>query len=130
MRLADGLRKHGFRAWYSQELTHGHLHLLLLLLSAIGLFSTIELLGRRAPLADKLGSGALLLACIGLALWALRRYLAVLMRAEAIANQAVCRNCQAYGRLALVKEHLSAGQVTVSCRRCHHEWQITDLDAG
>ena len=33
MRLADGLRRHGFRTWYTRELTQGHLHLLLLLLN-------------------------------------------------------------------------------------------------
>jgi hypothetical protein len=42
MRLVDGLRKHGFRKWYRNELTRSHLGLLLLVLSAVGLLAWLR----------------------------------------------------------------------------------------
>ncbi|NJS36085.1 MAG: hypothetical protein HC765_06035 [Brachymonas sp.] len=67
---------------------------------------------------------AAILICGGVGLWALRRYLALLMNAENIANQANCPNCAAYGLFTLLSED-SAGQRThVRCRKCSHEWTI------
>jgi Zn ribbon nucleic-acid-binding protein len=128
MRLDDGIRRHGFRDWYSRELTQAHLRLLLLLFSAIGLFATLELLGRQAPLGQHLLNTVLLLVCLGVGMWSLRRYLFLMMRAEGIARQAVCPNCQAYGRLKLSEEAADGdGPVTVACRKCAHPWQISDV---
>ena len=128
MRLDDGIRRHGFRDWYSRELTQAHLRLLLLLFSAIGLFAVLELLGREAPLSQHLLNTALLLVCLGMGVWSLRCYLFLMMRAEGIARQAVCPNCKAYGRLKLSDEKGDdEGRLTVACRKCAHPWQISDL---
>jgi hypothetical protein len=128
MKLTDGIRRHGFMDWYSRELTQAHLRLLLLLFSAIGLFAALELLGRQAPMQQHLLNTALLLICLGVGIWSLRRYLFLMMRAEGIARQAVCPNCQAYGRLRLAEGDAgSEDRVTVSCRKCAHPWQISDL---
>jgi hypothetical protein len=129
MRLDDGIRRHGFLNWYTRELTQAHLRLLLLLLSAIGLFAALELLGRKAPLSQHLLNTALLLVCLGVAIWSLRRYLFLMMRAEGIARQAVCPNCRAYGKLKLSKQANSDGRVTVACRKCAQAWEIDDLGA-
>ncbi|HEX2540175.1 MAG TPA: hypothetical protein VHM00_03730 [Caldimonas sp.] len=128
MRLDDGIRKHGFRDWYSRELTQAHLRLLLLLFSAIGLFAALELLGRQAPLSQHLLNTVLLVVCLAVGVGSLRRYLFLMMRAEGIARQAVCPNCNAYGRLKLSDEKADPeGRVTVACRKCAHPWQISDL---
>src|SRR6187200_1897554 len=66
MRLADGIRKHGFQKWYSRELTRSHLGLLLLLLCTLALFSILELLTRRAPMLQQLGNVGLLAVCVGI----------------------------------------------------------------
>ncbi len=129
MKLDDGIRRHGFLDWYSRELTQAHLRLLLLLFSAIGLFASLELLGRQAPLSQHLLNTVLLLICLGVGIWSLRRYLFLMMRAEGIARQAVCANCQAYGRLKLSEQAGRDGRVTVACRKCAHAWQIADLGA-
>ena len=129
MRLADGIQRHGFRRWYSRELTQGHLNLLLLLLATLGLFASVELLGRDATWGQRLGNGVLLLVCFGIAVWSLRRYLFLMMRAEGIARQAVCPNCRAYGKLKLSKQANSDGRVTVACRKCAQAWEIDDLGA-
>lgn len=127
MRLADGIRKHGYRGWYSRELTQAHLRLVLLLLCAVGLFASVELLGREASLRVHLGNAVLLLVCGVVGLWALRRYVFVLMRAEGVARQAVCPGCGTYGRLQLRDAVVRGDRVAVSCRKCAHEWQIWDV---
>ena len=129
MKLDDGIRRFGFLTWYSRELTQAHLRLVLLLFSAIGLFAALELLGREAPLAQHVLNTVLFLVCLGIGLWSLRRYLYLMMRAEGIARQAVCGNCNAYGKLKLSPPEACGGKVTVACRRCAHAWQISDLGA-
>ena len=130
MRLDDGIRKHGFRKWYSRELTRAHLQLLILLLSTIGLFAAVELISRPAPTSDRLGNLLLLLVCLGLALWSLRRYLFLFKRAEGIAGQAVCPSCRAYGRLQVQDSLADGEQVSVSCLKCAKQWQICDFASG
>ncbi len=127
MRLDDGIRRHGFRQWYSRELTRAHLQLLLLLLSAIGAFATVELVSRPALTPERLGNLFLLIACLGLGIRFLRRYFFLLMRAEGVASQAICPGCRTYGHLDLQHPADGAGLVTVSCRKCERPWKICDL---
>ena len=130
MRLADGIRKHGFRKWYERELTQSHVRLFLLLLCTIGLLSSFELFSSKRPLADQLDNIVVLLLCTGIGIWALRRYLYLLMHAEAIASQAVCPACESYGRLQLVQDDERNERVKVQCRGCAHEWHIQDSGPG
>jgi hypothetical protein len=126
MRLADGIQKHGFRKWCERELTQGHVHLLLLLLCVIGLLAALELFSRAAPLADRLGNPVSLLLGAGIGVWALPRYLFMLLHAEGIANQAVCTECRTDGRFMLLRDDRTKHQVTVRCRRGSHDWPIDD----
>ena len=130
MRLADGIRKHGFRKWYERELTQSHVRLFLLLLCTIGLLSSFELFSGQRPLADQFDNIVALLLCAGIGVWALRRYLYLLMHAEAIASQAVCPACESYGRLQLVQDDEPNERVKVKCRGCAHEWHIQDSGPG
>jgi predicted Zn finger-like uncharacterized protein len=124
MGLAEGIRKHGFRKWYERELISSHAHLLLTLFCAVGLFATFELYSRSAAPSEQLTDfGAVLLFSV-VGVWSLRRYLYLLMHAEATAHQAVCPQCKTYGRFALVREDESQHAVRVRCRRCEHEWPI------
>ena len=102
MTLAEGIRRRGFRKWYERELLVGHSHLALLLFCALGLMMALEAAFRFRTLADQLIDGVAVLVCAGAGVWALRRYLFLLMRAESLANQADCPGCGAYGRLDLV----------------------------
>ena len=127
MKLEDGIRKHGFRRWYSRELTQAHLQLLLFLFCAIGLFAGLELLSRPLSWSERWGNAVLVLICLGVGLWSLRRYLFLMMRAEGIAAQAVCPHCQAYGLLRIADRASGSEPVPVSCRKCATTWQISDL---
>jgi hypothetical protein len=122
--LADGIRRHGFRKWYERELIASHAHLVLTFLCVIGLFAAFEVFDRRASLADRLTDVAAILLCAVIGLWALRRYLFLLLHAESTANQAVCPVCQSYGRFDVAAEPREATPVTVRCRKCSHRWPI------
>jgi hypothetical protein len=126
VRLVDGIRTVGFRKWYRRELTRSHLSLLMLLLCAIGALVTLELVGRQAPMSDRIGSLVLLLACAGMGAVALRRYLFLLMRAEQAARQAVCPECATYGRIDLAERDPQPPLMDVRCRSCRHVWRMSD----
>jgi hypothetical protein len=126
VRLVDGIRTVGFRKWYRRELTRSHLSLVLLLLCAIGALVTLELVGRQAPMSDRIGSLVLLLACAGMGAVALRRYLYLLMRAEQAAREAVCPNCATYGMLDLAEARSQPLHMDVRCRSCRHVWSMSD----
>jgi predicted Zn finger-like uncharacterized protein len=124
MGLAEGIRKHGFRKWYERELMQSHLHMLLLLFCAIGLLGAFEVFSRSATVADQLSVALSVLLCIGIGMWSMRRYLYLLLHAERVANQAVCAQCQTYGRLAVLHVDSPANTVGVRCKHCGHEWPI------
>jgi hypothetical protein len=122
MGLAEGIRKVGFRKWYERELLAGHAHLVLLLMCVLGVMMALEASTRFVSAADQVIDFVSVVLCAGAGLWALRRYLALLARAEAIAHQADCPACRAYGRLECTGE--SADEVQVRCRSCAHGWTI------
>ena len=124
MHLAEGIRKHGFRKWYERELLQSHAHLALTFVCGIGVAASMELAFKSRGLSDGLPDWAAVALCASVGIWALRRYLYLLSHAEAVANQADCPHCKAYGRLTLVKGDAGGDRVRVGCRRCGHEWHI------
>jgi hypothetical protein len=121
--LADGIRKVGFRKWYERELMSSHAHMLLALLCTIALMAILELF-QGGSVAEKLLNVGLFMLSAAVGLWALRRYLYLLAHAEAVADQANCPHCAAYGRLDVVEEDRRNGQALVKCRKCGHEWTL------
>jgi hypothetical protein len=124
MRLAEGIRKHGFRKWYERELLACHAHLMLVFVCMVGIFVAIDATSRFRSWADQLADGVSLLLCAGVGLWALRRYLSLLLHAETAAKQADCAGCKTYGRVDLVQSDASGDCVQVRCRKCGHAWRI------
>jgi predicted Zn finger-like uncharacterized protein len=124
MKLAEGIRRHGFRKWYERELLQSHAHLVLVFLCLVGVFAAFEAMTEVGTLADKALDVATLLASVGAGLWALRRYLFLLSHAEAVAHQADCPQCRAYGRLELLQSDAGGDTVQVRCRGCGHVWRI------
>jgi hypothetical protein len=134
MQLANGIRRHGFKKWYERELLRGHAHLVVVIFCCLGLMMALEGATRFRSTADQLFDLMAVVVCTGAGLWALRRYLTLLLRAESIAHQADCPHCKAYGRLELAASPslasaaqtsaTQAQQVAVRCRACGHEWPI------
>ncbi len=122
MKLVEGIRKHGFRKWYERELMHSHGYLVLAFISAIGLMAAFEGLFEFHTLADKLMDVASIALCGLVGIWALRRYLYLLMHAEAAAQQAECPGCGTYARFIVV--HAREAQAQVRCKQCEHVWPI------
>lgn len=127
MAIPASIQRRGFRKWYERELLIGHSHLVLLLLSVVTIFGAMEAFA--SPDGAKALMGTCLLVACAIGLWALRRYLFLLTRAEFIANQAVCGQCQAYGRWAVESsrepDEAGAGShMVVCCQRCGGRWRI------
>lgn len=121
--LGEGLRRFGFRDWYERELLSSHAHLILLLLSFVGMLGSIEAFAGASP-AAKVLDVLLFIASTAIGLWALRRYIYLLLHAEAVANQANCPACGTYARFVLRSEDRETGRLDVRCRACNCEWHI------
>ena len=124
MGLAEGIRKRGFRKWYERELIQSHAHLVLTCFCAIGLLAAFEVHSRSAPWSDQLTDAGAIVLFAFVGGWALRRYLYLLTHAEAVANQAVCPQCQTYARFSVTEDDRVHQLLTVRCRKCEHEWAI------
>jgi len=120
-RLAEGVRRVGFRKWYERELLSSHAHMVLTLLATIAMIASLEAF-RGGTVNEKLMDGLFVFVCAAIGLWALRRYLFLLMRAEYVANQANCSACGEYGRFEVVTDYNDETQVC--CRKCAHKWVI------
>ena len=125
MKLADGIKKHGFRKWYERELLQSHAHLVLMILCVIGLLAAFEAAWRFRTWQDQAVDLLAGVICAAIGLWALRRYLGLLSHAELAANQADCPKCQTYGRLELLNSDAASTTVAVRCRKCSHDWHIS-----
>ena len=124
MKLAEGIRRHGFRKWYERELLQGHAHLAFTFLCMIGIFAALDSLRDATTWRGRLGDGVTLLLCLAAGLWSLRRYLYLLKHAEVAAHQAECPACKTYGRLELVQSDSSGETVQVRCKQCANVWRI------
>jgi hypothetical protein len=124
MKLAAGIRKHGFRKWYERELMRSHAHMVLLLGCAVGLLAAFEAASQFRGWADQLVDLLAIAVCSVAGLWSLRRYLHLLLHAEAVANQADCPSCGTYARFRLVRADAQDENASVCCRNCSHEWTI------
>ncbi|MFN0182926.1 MAG: MJ0042-type zinc finger domain-containing protein [Aquabacterium sp.] len=124
MKLAEGIRRLGFRKWYERRLLASHGHMVLTFLSAIGFLAGAEAFMTMQSLADRLVDVIAVLVCAAVGYWAVRRYLYLLHHAEFVANQAHCPACATYGRLEVADNDVASGDVRVRCRKCQHIWTI------
>ena len=121
--LSDGIREVGFRKWYERQLLSSHAHLVLAVLSVIAMIASFEAFSGAPPL-EKVMDVVFVVVCGGVALWSLRRYLYLMMRAEGVANQASCSDCGAYGRFKVVGPDRNPSETEVCCSNCAHHWTI------
>lgn len=124
MQLVEGIRRLGFRKWYERELLQSHAHLALTFLCAVGLFGAFDAAMHFRGWTDRVIDALAIVASGAIGLWALRRYLYLLMHAEHVAKQADCPHCGVYARFTLVDSKASPHAVTVCCRDCAHRWSI------
>lgn len=129
MAVPQSIQRHGFRKWYERQLLSGHSHLVLVVLCALAVAGAIEVFSRQ-PGSSRVQMVVSVVVSAAIGIWALRRYLFLLMRAEVIANQAVCSACQTYGRWVVESEAAAdeetgqTAQMRVCCRKCEARWLI------
>jgi hypothetical protein len=126
--LPDGIRRLGFRKWYERELLSSHAHMALALVAAVAMIASFEAF-QGGTMEEKLLDALFVLVCGAITLWAMRRYLYLLMHAEEMANQANCARCKSYGLLALDEAAPPArheAMVPVCCKRCGFRWNLED----
>jgi hypothetical protein len=121
--LVNGIQSLGFRKWYERKLLTSHAHMVLCFLAVIGLLGAFEAM-RGASETTRMFNAMLAVVCAGTGLWALRRYLYLLSRAEEAANQASCASCGEYGRFEVTGTQEREG-TQVCCRKCRHLWIIS-----
>jgi hypothetical protein len=140
MAISSDIRRRGFAKWYERELLRGHAHLVLVLLALLGVLGAVEAFGQ--PGAPRPLLVLALLTAMAVVLWAVRRYLFHLGRAELLANQASCPGCGVYARWRIDDEPEAAERragaagsddrddeaggaaMQVVCRRCEGRWRI------
>ena len=124
MSSEHAIQRLGFQKWYERQLMYSHANLVLLLLCAIALLAAAEVYDASAPVLDQLKiiGAAAISALIGVL--ALRRYLYLLKHAEYVADQAMCRVCDAYARLQVLDGADDSVSLSVSCRHCGHRWTL------
>ena len=129
--LKDLINEDGFRHWYEGELIRAFglmaLGVLLLILgvSALEVFFS---LGPGWPL-DRLAALASSLIGVFLAGLCWLKFSSLIARAELLANQAVCSNCQAYGRLLVDDERPDTESLervlNCTCQKCQHRFVMS-----
>jgi hypothetical protein len=125
-RLAESISRIGFRKWYERQLLSSHGHLVLGLLSAIGLLASVEAF--RGGQGDETAMLAMfVLVCAAIGAFAMRQYAFLMMRAEGAANQANCPGCGEYGRFKVVRPRQVDRDIDVCCSKCAFEWIITPI---
>jgi hypothetical protein len=126
MRLAEGIRKYGFRSWHERELLLTFGWLALALVFAVLAFGALERLLEGAGRLLMAWSVLVLLAA-GAALYlTLLRFVRGMAHSQNTGSQALCAGCGEFGRLDIVKEDRDGHWVRVRCRGCAHEWVIED----
>ena len=124
MNRVHPIQRLGFQRWYERELLRSHANLVLLLLCTIGLLACAEVYQPGAPWTAQwtvIVSGGVS-AAIGVV--ALRRYLYRLNHAEFVADQAVCKGCDTYGRLEVLGGTAASRTLPVRCRQCDRRWSL------
>jgi hypothetical protein len=123
-RFSHRIRSIGFRKWYERELLSSHAHLVLCILSVVAMLASFEAV-RGASAAEKVMDILFVILSGGIALWALRRFLFLNLRAEGVANQASCSDCGEYGRFSVVGDDRDPDNTQVCCKKCAHQWTIS-----
>jgi hypothetical protein len=135
VRLADDIRRLGFRRWYERQLLESHAYLVTAFLALILLLAGIESMEfarRSPPFYVALLGGAAAAGVLTYVGW--RRFNVLLARAELFAEGASCPRCQTWGKFDVLAEEQAADDdppesgrphwLRVKCQQCGRDWRI------
>jgi hypothetical protein len=130
---AKGIGRLGFRRWYERELYEAYAYLVTSLLCMILLAVALEQHSLFSLRPQGLLAFVLAFAAFAIGLHSLRRFFAILQRAQGFARAAACASCAAYGKLEVLESGTTAAEspgaerltwLRVRCRKCGKAWRI------
>jgi hypothetical protein len=135
MKVAEEIRKLGFRRWYERQLVVSHGYLVVAFLALILLLAGIEgmdYLRRSVGFYLLVAVGAAAAGTLMFIAW--RRFNVLLARAELFAEHAECPRCKAWGKFLVIAAEPSAADdppeagrphwIKVRCNVCGNEWKL------
>ncbi len=127
--LIQTINAAGFREWHSYELARsfGYLGLgVVMLVCGLAIMEGVFESSHALETVFKLFLTFFSLCFTG---WCWLMFIHILMRAEEIGRQAVCPNCQRYGRLQVLTSDVGTEpthrQLHCRCIKCGQHWDIT-----
>lgn len=140
MKVAEEIRRLGFRRWYERQLVVSHGYLVVAFLALILLLAGIEgmdYLRRSVGFYLLVAVGAAAAGTLMFVAW--RRFNVLLARAERFAESAECPRCKAWGKFRVIAAERAedddppeAGRphwLRVRCQRCGHCWDLGEPEA-
>lgn len=119
MEPARSIGRLGFKRWYERQLIEGHAWLVTCFLCLIAVCVSLEVASFRHSAFEAVFTAAFILVTGVIGWHGLRRYGAIITRAERLAHRATCAACHAYAAFNVIGE---VPRMSVRCRRCGHEW--------
>lgn len=133
MEPADSIGRLGFTRWYERQLLQGHAYLVTCFLCIVLVGTCLEVVGAHARRLEQLLAAAAILGAGALGIHSLRRYRAILLRADAFARGATCKSCRAYGCIRILDSGSTGEEAAqedrapwlkVQCTKCGHTWTM------
>jgi hypothetical protein len=132
---ADAIRKLGFKKWYEHQLIESHAYLITCFLCLILVAALLEGFSFRALGSRALAVLALMVGGALVGWFSLRRYGALMRRAEQLSTRSTCEQCGAYAKFEVVESGGSDGPsqagdgslatwLRVRCHKCGHAWTM------
>ncbi len=135
MKVADEIRRLGFRRWYERQLIVSHGYLVVAFVALIALLAGIEgmdYLRRSVGFYLLVAVGAAAAGTLMFVAW--RRFNVLLARAERFAESATCPRCKTWGKFRVIAAEPSAADdppeagrphwVQVRCNVCGELWRL------
>jgi hypothetical protein len=135
MKVANDIRRLGFRRWYERQLIESHAYLVAAFFGLIMLLSGIEVLdfARRSPVFYLLAVVVAAAAGTGMFI-AWKRFTVLLGRAEQFASSAECPSCHVWGKFSVLAAEVEAVDdppeagrprwMRVKCSKCGTDWKL------
>jgi len=126
---AQGIARLGFRTWYERQLIESHIYFVTGFMSAVLIMALLEDLNLRNTAPMSLLSLVVIIAATLVGGGAIRRYMHLLFRAEALAEQCVCADCSSYGVIRVLDAGVIDAEenpqwMRVACKKCGHQWRL------
>lgn len=136
MKLAEDIRRLGFKRWYERILIQSHVYLVLAIVGLIVFFGGMEML--LGPLTGvRMFIGVVATVAGGIAtVTGVQQYAKMMIFAHRLSDRATCEGCGVYAAFQLLdagprsakpaddQQQLSSVWLKVKCDRCGHEWTL------